>query len=63
MADGMHDWVLANENMAKVLGGAKQYQYQFVFVRNADHVDGPTIAQTLPAAPEWIWAGYPQSVK
>ncbi|HET8824872.1 MAG TPA: alpha/beta hydrolase-fold protein, partial [Terriglobales bacterium] len=38
MRDGMHDWVLANENMAKVLA-AKKYHYQFVFARNAVHVD------------------------
>jgi len=30
MRDHMHDWVLANENMAKVLA-AKGYPYQFVF--------------------------------
>ena len=34
----MHDWVLANERMAKVLA-AKGYQYQFVFARNAGHTD------------------------
>lgn len=62
MADGMHDWVLANENMAKVLA-AKGYRYQFVFAHNARHVDGPTVLQTLPTALEWVWAGYPQPVK
>ena len=30
MRDNMHDWVLANENMANVLA-AKGYHYQFVF--------------------------------
>jgi hypothetical protein len=58
LADGMHDWVLANEHMAAVLA-AKGYQYQFVFSQNAGHVDGPTEAQTLPEALEWVWAGYP----
>ena len=58
MADGMHDWVLANENMARVLA-AKGYHYQFVFARNAHHVDRPTVAQTLPSALEWLWKGYP----
>ena len=57
MADGMHDWVLANERMASVLA-AKQYDYQFVFARNADHVDLPTLLQTLPEALEWLWRGY-----
>jgi len=32
---------------------------QFVFVRNAGHVDRPTIAQILPLALEWLWKGYP----
>jgi len=57
MADGMHDWVLANENMARSLADAG-YQYQFVFSRNAGHVDQPTLHQTLPSALEWVWQGY-----
>ena len=57
MVDGMHDWVIAAGNMAKVLA-AQGYEYQFVFSRDADHVDGPTQAQTLPAALEWVWHGY-----
>jgi len=56
--DGMHDWTLSAERMAKVLA-AKGYHYQFVFARNARHVDRPTIAQTLPSALEWLWKGYP----
>jgi hypothetical protein len=58
MADGMHDWVLAAELMAKVLAD-KGYRYQFVFARNSKHVDRPTVAQTLPSALEWLWKGYP----
>ena len=57
MVDNMHDWVVANENMAKVLA-AKGYHYQFVFARNAGHTDGPTKRQTLPEALEYIWQGY-----
>jgi enterochelin esterase-like enzyme len=57
MRDNMHDWVLANQNMAKVLA-AKGYQYQFVFARNAGHCDRPTKLQTLPQALEWLWKGY-----
>jgi hypothetical protein len=57
MRDGMHDWVLANENMAKVLA-AKGYHYQFVFARNAGHVDRAVKQQTLPEALEWVWQGY-----
>ncbi|HLV86812.1 MAG TPA: alpha/beta hydrolase-fold protein [Candidatus Sulfotelmatobacter sp.] len=57
MRDGMHDWVLANENMAKVLA-AKGYHYQFVFARNAVHVDRATVQQTLPEALEYVWQDY-----
>jgi hypothetical protein len=58
MPDGMHDWVLADERFAKVLAD-KGYHYQFIFARNAKHVDKATVAQTLPAALEWVWKGYP----
>jgi enterochelin esterase family protein len=58
MRDGMHDWVLANEAMAKVLA-AKDYHYQFVFARNAGHVDHAAKEQTLPEALEYVWQGYP----
>jgi hypothetical protein len=58
MRDDMHDWVVANENMAKVLA-AKGYHYQFVFARNAVHVDGGARRQTLPEALEYLWQGYP----
>jgi iron(III)-enterobactin esterase len=57
MRDGMHDWVLANERMARVLA-AKGYHYQFVFARNAGHVDHATKLQTLPEALEYVWLGY-----
>jgi iron(III)-enterobactin esterase len=54
MRDNMHDWVVANQNMAKVLA-AKGYRYQFVFSRNAGHCDRAVKLQTLPAALEWLW--------
>jgi enterochelin esterase-like enzyme len=58
MRDNMHDWVVANEEMAKVLA-AKGYHYQFVFARNAGHVDHAVKQQTLPEALEYVWQGYP----
>jgi enterochelin esterase-like enzyme len=58
MGDQMHDWVVANENMAKVLA-AKGYRYQFVFARNAGHTDRAVKQQTLPEALEYLWQGYP----
>ncbi len=58
MRDNMHDWVVANEQMAKVLA-AKGYHYQFVFARNAGHVDHAVKQQTLPEALEYVWHGYP----
>ncbi|MFC0516040.1 alpha/beta hydrolase [Mucilaginibacter angelicae] len=57
MRDDMHDWVLANENMAKALA-AKNYKYQFIFARNARHVDYSVKKQTLPEALEWLWKDY-----
>ncbi|MBS1503856.1 MAG: esterase family protein, partial [Bacteroidetes bacterium] len=59
MRDNMHDWVVANENMAKVLA-AKGYAYQFVFAKNAGHVDHAVKAQTLAEALEWLWKGFNQ---
>jgi enterochelin esterase family protein len=57
MLDNMHDWVVANEYMAKVLA-TKGYHYQFIFARNAWHVDGKVKQQTLPEALEWLWKDY-----
>ena len=58
MRDDFHDWVLANERMARVLA-AKGYAYQFVFARNAGHTDHAVKQQTLPEALEYVWRGYP----
>jgi len=54
MRDNMHDWVVANENMARVLA-ARGYHYQFVFARNSGHGDRSVKMQTLPEALEWLW--------
>jgi Putative esterase len=62
LTDGMHDWTAANEGMARVLA-AKGYHYQFVFSRNAGHVDDATQAQTLAEALEWVWKDYPSPVQ
>ncbi len=61
-SDGMHDWVLANENMAKELA-SKGYKYQFVFARNAGHCDRTVKQQTLPNALEFVWKDYPVNTK
>ena len=53
-----HNWVLANQRMAAVLK-AKHYHYQYVFARDAGHVDWRALRQTLPKALEWVWKGYP----
>jgi enterochelin esterase-like enzyme len=58
MRDHMHDWVLANENMAEALA-ARGYHYQFVFARNAVHVDRAVLRQTLPEALQYLWKDYP----
>lgn len=61
MRDNMHDWVVANENMARVLA-AKNYHYQFVFARNAGHTDRAVKQQTLPEALEYLWQEYSPSI-
>jgi enterochelin esterase-like enzyme len=58
LRDGMHDWVEANNRMAKALR-ARGYHYQYVFSLNAGHTDRKVRAQTLPEALEWVWRGYP----
>jgi predicted alpha/beta superfamily hydrolase len=60
MRDDMHDWVLANEHMAQVLA-AKGYHYQFVFARNAKHVDRAVKERTLSEALQYLWQDYPSS--
>ena len=62
MRDNLHDWVVANESMARVLA-AKGYHYQFVFARNSGHGDRAVKQQTLPAALEWLWKGYSDGAK
>jgi enterochelin esterase family protein len=60
LRDNMHDWVQANENMARVLA-EKGYHYQFVFARNAGHADRAIKLQTMPEALEYLWRGYPSA--
>lgn len=57
MRDGMHDWVEANNRMAKVLK-EKGYEYQYLFCQGAGHGIGNAQAQFLPHAIEWVWKGY-----
>ena len=57
MRDDMHDWVAANNSMAKMLQ-SKRYHYQYVFALNAGHCDRAVRDQTLPHALEWAWQGY-----
>jgi enterochelin esterase-like enzyme len=57
MRDNMHDWVEANNRMAKVLKD-KGYHYQYLFCRNAGHSVSNAQAQFLPHALEWVWLGY-----
>jgi hypothetical protein len=52
----MHDWVAANEKMAGALA-AKCYHDQFLFARNAGHVDHAVKQQTMPEALEYLWQG------
>ena len=62
MRDNMHDWVLANERMAKVLA-AKGYHYQFVFARNAVHVDRAVTPANASRSPRVLVARLPNVVR
>lgn len=59
---GMFNWVIANQRMAEALK-AKGYAYQFVFCKEAGHVDRPARAQTLAPALEWLWQDYTSAAK
>ena len=56
-AEGMRNWVIANNRMAAVLK-SKGYPYQFIFSEAAGHVDQRVQLQTMPEAFEWVWKGY-----
>jgi len=56
-AEGMRNWVIANNRMADVLK-TKGYPYQFVFSEASGHVDQRVQLQTMPEAFEWVWKGY-----
>ena len=56
------NWVMANQRLAGVLK-TKGYHYQFVYAKNAGHVDAKVIRQTLPQALEYVWQDYPISGK
>lgn len=53
----MRNWVLANLRMAEALK-AKGYPYQFIYAKEAGHVDRPVRAMTLAPALEWLWKDY-----
>ena len=56
-AEGMRNWVIANDRMAEALK-AKGYPYQYVFSEAVGHVSRPVQRQTMPEAFEWVWKGY-----
>lgn len=43
-----------HERMAAALKG-QGYRYQYVYSRDAGHVDRAVVARTLPLALEWLW--------
>jgi iron(III)-enterobactin esterase len=56
-ASGYRNWVIANNQMAKVLQD-KGYHYRYVFANGAGHTDGKVVNQTLPEALLYVWQGY-----
>ncbi len=59
MRDNMHDWVVANENMAKVLA-ARVITTNLCLRAMPGHTDRSVKQQTLPEALEYLWQGYPR---
>lgn len=59
---GMGNWVLANQHLARALK-SKGYAYQFVYAKQAGHVDRPVRAMTLAPALEWLWQDYKPATK
>ena len=57
MRDNMHDWVVANENMAKVLA-AKSTTTSSSSPKTPATSTAPSKQQTLPEALEYVWQGY-----
>jgi enterochelin esterase-like enzyme len=57
--ESYHNWPMANDRMAAALTN-KGYDYRYVKAADAVHVDGDVVAQTLPAALEWLWRDYPR---
>jgi enterochelin esterase-like enzyme len=52
-----NDFLLANQRMALALK-TKGYHYHYDYALGVGHADGNVIAQTLPAAMQWVWRGY-----
>ena len=57
MRDNMHDWVKANNDMAKVLK-KKGYHYQYLFAIDNGHSMRPAKTEWMPHALEWVWRDY-----
>lgn len=57
MRDNMHDWVKANNEMAKVLK-SKGYHYQYLFAIENGHGMRPAKTEWMPHAIEWVWRDY-----
>ena len=58
MTDNLHDWVVANENMAKILA-AKGYLLPVCLRAQWPATPtAPSSGQTLPEALEYVWQGY-----
>ena len=56
--DPTRNWLTANREMAAALK-MQGYHYHFDYALGAMHNDPNVWDQTLPAALEWLWRGYP----
>ena len=55
--ESYHNWVMANERMAKVLE-AKGYDYRYVYSLNSGHTDRKVYAHTTADTLIWMWRGW-----
>lgn len=55
--ESYHNWVMANERMAKVLE-AKGYDYRYLYTLDSGHTDRKVYSHTLADTLVWTWRGY-----
>jgi iron(III)-enterobactin esterase len=63
MRDNMHDWVVANENMARRCWRPRVIITSLSLPATPGTQDSRVKQQTLPEALEWLWQDYQPDIK